>query len=311
VSAGRHRLLRRVVGKPSTVWGTVSPGPARQPDPRARLRQPHGESWWRPSGLPAGGHQAGAVPSQMAARFPRACAASLLPSCAAACLTAGGWAQAAAPPRACGVLRHRGCRAGSAHDHLFAGAPIAGGSGRRIMRNEMSRPRPDQRGWVSEAPPEGRGALAWGVDLDDLVLRLLRPGRRACFSSWVLLTTSASCSRTLATCCCSAPDSTVLDWAMLVKPADSTASKMAPANASPNDRPNDPPARVHPRPPRSTRSLRDRGQPCSCSAGETSRPSPAPAIINGTTRYQPEVARGTIGSTMTSPIVNSGEPPPG
>src|SRR5215471_19937909 len=68
----------------------------------------------------------------------------------------------------------------------------------------------------------------------------------SCFSSWVLLTTWASCSRTLATCCCSAGDRTVLDWAMLVKPRDSAASKMAPANASPNDRPNDPPAEFTP-----------------------------------------------------------------
>jgi hypothetical protein len=41
---------------------------------------------------------------------------------------------------------------------------------------------------------------------------------------------------------------------------------------------------------------------------ETSRPSPDPAISNGTTRYQPEVARGTIGSTTTIPIVNSANP---
>src|SRR5947208_11778036 len=68
----------------------------------------------------------------------------------------------------------------------------------------------------------------------------------SCFSSWVLLTTSASCSKVWATCCCSAGDSTVLDWAMLVKPVDSTASKMAPAKASPNDRPNDPPAEFTP-----------------------------------------------------------------
>jgi hypothetical protein len=46
--------------------------------------------------------------------------------------------------------------------------------------------------------------------------------------------------------CCSALESTVLDWAMLVKLTDSAASKMAPANASPNDRPNDPPAEFTP-----------------------------------------------------------------
>ena len=38
----------------------------------------------------------------------------------------------------------------------------------------------------------------------------------------------------------------MLDWAMLVKPMDSAASRMAPANASPNDRPNDPPAEFTP-----------------------------------------------------------------
>ena len=38
----------------------------------------------------------------------------------------------------------------------------------------------------------------------------------------------------------------MLDWAMLVKPMDSAASRMAPAKASPNDRPNDPPAEFTP-----------------------------------------------------------------
>ena len=38
----------------------------------------------------------------------------------------------------------------------------------------------------------------------------------------------------------------MLDRATLVKPTDSAASKMAPANASPNDRPHDPPAEFTP-----------------------------------------------------------------
>ena len=38
----------------------------------------------------------------------------------------------------------------------------------------------------------------------------------------------------------------MLDWAMLVELTDSAASKMAPANASPNDRPDDPPAEFTP-----------------------------------------------------------------
>src|SRR3984885_199550 len=128
----------------------------------------------------------------------------------------------------------------------------------------------------------------------------------SCFSSWVLLTTSASCSRTLATCCRSGPESTVLEWAMLVKLTDSTASKMAPANARPNDRPNDPPAEFTPA--ASLTRSSETGASWYLFSGETSRPSPAPAIINGTTRYQPEVARGTIGSTTTIPMVNSANP---
>ena len=41
---------------------------------------------------------------------------------------------------------------------------------------------------------------------------------------------------------------------------------------------------------------------------ETSSPSPAPAIINGITRYQPESARGTIGIRITRPVVSNANP---
>ena len=57
---------------------------------------------------------------------------------------------------------------------------------------------------------------------------------------------SASSSSASATCCCSAGASTLLDSAMSVKAIDSVASMIAPANASPNDSPNEPAAEFTP-----------------------------------------------------------------
>ncbi len=48
------------------------------------------------------------------------------------------------------------------------------------------------------------------------------------------------------TCCCSAGESTVLCEARWLKERDSVASMMAPANARPNDSPNDPDAEFTP-----------------------------------------------------------------
>ena len=57
---------------------------------------------------------------------------------------------------------------------------------------------------------------------------------------------SASSSSAFATCCCSAGENTALESAMLVKVNDSVASMMAPANASPNESPNEPAAEFTP-----------------------------------------------------------------
>ena len=62
----------------------------------------------------------------------------------------------------------------------------------------------------------------------------------------MLLITSASSSSAWATCCCSAGRSTVLVSAMSVKVIESVASMIAPANASPNDSPNEPAAEFTP-----------------------------------------------------------------
>ena len=61
-----------------------------------------------------------------------------------------------------------------------------------------------------------------------------------------MLITSASVSSATATCCCWAGVSTVLELAMLVKLMDSADSMIAPANANPNDSPNDPAAELTP-----------------------------------------------------------------
>jgi hypothetical protein len=58
----------------------------------------------------------------------------------------------------------------------------------------------------------------------------------------VFVITSAFFSRPLETCVCSAGVSTLLEFAMLVKINESEASMIAPAKASPNERPNEPPA---------------------------------------------------------------------
>src|SRR6476620_1353701 len=66
----------------------------------------------------------------------------------------------------------------------------------------------------------------------------------SCSASAVLLMTSASSSNAATTCCCSVASSTVLGAAMLVNAIDRVASMIAPANANPNDRPNDPAAEL-------------------------------------------------------------------
>ena len=58
--------------------------------------------------------------------------------------------------------------------------------------------------------------------------------------------TSALCSSASATCSCWAGVRTSLDSAMCVKTSDSDASMIAPANARPNESPNDPPAELTP-----------------------------------------------------------------
>ena len=57
---------------------------------------------------------------------------------------------------------------------------------------------------------------------------------------------SASSSSAVDTCCCSAGVKTVLESELWVKISDSEASMIAPANASPNESPNDPPAEFTP-----------------------------------------------------------------
>ena len=87
-------------------------------------------------------------------------------------------------------------------------------------RNEMSRP--------GQAREDGNqeGHLKGDVPCLGVIILMISSWvfcgcPASCFSSWVSLTTSASCSRVFATCCCSAGDSTVLDWASnrLAKPS--------------------------------------------------------------------------------------------
>ena len=58
--------------------------------------------------------------------------------------------------------------------------------------------------------------------------------------------TSASCSSAAATSCCCAGVSTALDSARFVKLKASVASMIAPANARPNESPNEPAAELTP-----------------------------------------------------------------
>ena len=58
--------------------------------------------------------------------------------------------------------------------------------------------------------------------------------------------TSASCSSAAAVACCCSGVRTVLDSARAVKLKLSAASMIAPANARPNDSPNDPAAELTP-----------------------------------------------------------------
>ena len=62
----------------------------------------------------------------------------------------------------------------------------------------------------------------------------------------MLVITSASSSSALATCCCWPAWSTALSSDICVKATDSVASMIAPANASPNDSPNEPAAEFTP-----------------------------------------------------------------
>jgi hypothetical protein len=68
----------------------------------------------------------------------------------------------------------------------------------------------------------------------------------SCCSSCVLLSTSASCWSAVATCFCAAAGSTVLSCATRVNVTESVASMIAPANARPNDSPNEPAAELTP-----------------------------------------------------------------
>ena len=62
----------------------------------------------------------------------------------------------------------------------------------------------------------------------------------------VLVMNSASSSSACATCSCSAGGMTVLAWVMAVKVSDRVASMIAPANARPNESPNEPAAEFTP-----------------------------------------------------------------
>ena len=129
------------------------------------------------------------------------------------------------------------------------------------------------------------------VDPDDLGLHVERADRRAARRAAVFVITSASCSRAVETCCCSAGSSTLLFSAMCVKATDRVANMIAPANASPKESPNDPAAELTPAASLTRSSvIGDSVHLFSC---ETNSPSPDPAMMSGMTRYQPEDARGT------------------
>ena len=81
---------------------------------------------------------------------------------------------------------------------------------------------------------------------------------------------------------------------------------MPPAIASPKDRPKDPAAELTPA--ASLIRVSSIGASVKLLSCDTSRPRPAPAIISGTVRYQPEVASGTIGISNAMPAVLSANP---
>jgi hypothetical protein len=83
------------------------------------------------------------------------------------------------------------------------------------------------------------------VDADDLALDRLGLALELLLQL-VLLMISASCSNALATFCWSAGGSTVLASAIFVTATDSVASRIAPANARPNESPNEPAAEFAP-----------------------------------------------------------------
>ena len=85
-----------------------------------------------------------------------------------------------------------------------------------------------------------------GVDADDLGLDVLRLPGQLLFQLRCCSCSSASSSSAVETCCCSLVDSTLLLFAMCVKARDRVASMIAPANASPKDRPKEPAAELTP-----------------------------------------------------------------
>src|SRR5262249_59125129 len=101
------------------------------------------------------------------------------------------------------------------------------------------------------------------------------PGRPASsLSRGVFVSPSAffwSCVDTLS---CSLSDSTELDCAMWLNTSDSDASMIAPANASPNESPKDPPAELTPA--ASLTRSSSIGQSVQVLSWETSRPPPQP-----------------------------------
>jgi len=114
-------------------WPTCATGGHLRRGVRAGEGQgPFGLNSWPPWAVCAAG------PDGPGKQEPAALHTRIRSSCAAACLTAGGWAQAP-PARASGVPRHRGYRA-SQPKTACSPEPDWLGSGRRIMRNEMSSP---------------------------------------------------------------------------------------------------------------------------------------------------------------------------
>src|SRR5215217_2757449 len=126
----------------------------------------------------------------------------------------------------------------------MSAAADGAGSGLRIMRKPLRSPSRPARSGTSSATcrPRGRASV--------LIRRISRwtsgGWSASCFSSWVLLRTSASSWSAVATCSCAPAGSTLLSSASCVKTSDSVASMIAPAKASPNDSPNEPAAELTP-----------------------------------------------------------------